>query len=254
MAKPFRILLDPLFAKAGYRLARLQPKEYPVEFSKEDANIVSYVTANKLSMTSFERLYATLMACRYVCESEIEGDFVECGVWRGGNSLVAADVFARLAPTRKVFLFDTFAGMTAPTEVDVARVGAKASEQYQQMQKDDYNEWCYAALDDVQKAFQSRNLSAQARFIKGDVLETLRGNENLPDKISVLRLDTDWYESTRMELEILYPRLQIGGVLIIDDYGYWGGAKKAVDEFFADRPKPFLQYIDHTGRIGVKLR
>jgi hypothetical protein len=253
MGKPFRKILDPLLAKTGYRLSRLEPKGYPVEFDARDKEIVSYVSVNNLSMTSFERLYGTLMACRHVCEFGIEGDFVECGVWRGGNALIAADVFSRFAPGRKTYLFDTFAGMTEPTDADVSG-GVKAKERYLQSLKDDYSDWCYASLDEVKAGFQARGLLSQAVFVRGDVLKTLKNAENLAESISVLRLDTDWYESTKMELEILYPRLQIGGVLIVDDYGYWGGAKKAVDEYFMKYPKPFLQYVDHTGRMGVKLR
>jgi predicted O-methyltransferase YrrM len=95
-------------------------------------------------------------------------------------------------------------------------------------------------------------LSPSVRFVEGDVVQSLKIESNLPESISVLRLDTDWYESTRAELEVLYPRLSPGGVLIIDDYGHWGGAKKAVDEYFRGRPKPLLQYTDYTGRMGVK--
>lgn len=253
MGKPLRKIFDPLLAKAGYRLARLEPKSFPIEFDDKDREIVSHVSRNNLSMTSFERLYATLMACRHVCENRIEGDFVECGVWRGGNTLIAADVFRRIAPGRKAYLFDTFTGMTKPTEFDVARIGINALEQFFQLQKDNYNEWCYASLEDVQKNFQDRGLLSQAVFVQGDVLKTLRDEAQLPERLSVLRLDTDWYESTKLELEVLYPRLTTGGVLIVDDYGYWDGAKKAVDEYFSTHPKPFLQYIDHTSRIGVKV-
>lgn len=254
MGKPFRKLIDPLLAKAGYRLSRLAPKEFPVDFDARDADVVSHVSRNGLSMTTFERMYATLMACRHVCDVGVEGDFVECGVWRGGNAMIAADVFRRIAPRRKAYLFDTFAGMTEPTDVDVSRGGVNAKSEYAQHQRQDYNEWCFASLEDVQESFRARGLLSQAVFVKGDVLQTLKNSEKLPEKISVLRLDTDWYESTKMELEVLYPRLQIGGVLIVDDYGYWGGAKKAVDEYFLEHPKPFLQYIDHTGRIGVKTQ
>ncbi len=74
----------------------------------------------------------------------------------------------------------------------------------------------------------------------------------MPDKISVLRLDTDWYESTKRELEVLWPRLVKGGVLLIDDYGHWQGARKAVDEFFIGSDRPFFSYTDYTGRIAVK--
>ena len=90
-------------------------------------------------------------------------------------------------------------------------------------------------------------------FVKGDVLETLDHMRESPLCLSVLRLDTDWYESTLRELQILYPKLSIGGALLIDDYGHWEGARKAVDEYFSSIPqKPLLQYTDPTGRMAVK--
>ena len=90
----------------------------------------------------------------------------------------------------------------------------------------------------------------QHDIFKGDVLSTLAVPDNLPLKIAVLRLDTDWYESTRMELETLYPRLSVDGVIMIDDYGHWTGARRAVDEYFARGQRPLLQYTDATGRAG----
>ena len=79
-------------------------------------------------------------------------------------------------------------------------------------------------------------------------METLNIPSNLPESISVLRLDTDWYESTRKELQILYPRLGVGGVLIIDDYGYWDGCRKAVHEYFASNRLHINPHvIDSTG-------
>src|SRR6186997_2928210 len=137
MAKPFRKLLDPLLARAGYKLDRLEPRTYPVEFDGQDQEIVSHVTRNELSMTSPERLFATLLACRHACERGIAGDFVECGVWRGGNAMVAADVFRRLAPARKTYLFDTFAGMTEPTDADVSRGGSRAADEYRRVSRDE---------------------------------------------------------------------------------------------------------------------
>jgi hypothetical protein len=240
--------LSSLFDKPNAAL------EFPVEFDEGDRRIVGRVIERKLSMTGRERLFATLLACRHVAMAGIGGDFVECGVWRGGNSLIAADVFARLAKTAKVHLFDTFAGMTEPTEHDYTNAdGASARGRYEKDSRGTHNEWCYASLEDVQNNFREAGLLGDAvRFVKGDVLKTLAEESNLPARISVLRLDTDWYESTRMELEILWPLLEPGGILMVDDYGHWGGAKKAVDEFFACRAKPFFQYIDYTGRLAIK--
>lgn len=227
---------------------------FPVECDEDDRTILQHVISCGLSMTSAERLFTTLMACKHVCETDLEGDFVECGVWRGGNSLLAADVFRRHGGKRLTWLFDTFKGMTEPTEADVKYDGTSARGAFDRKQRSDRNDWCYASIEDVQANFKERRLHEQARFVAGDVLATLDNPENLTEHISVLRLDTDWYESTRKELEVLYPRLVKGGVLIIDDYGYWGGAKKAVDEYFRAVPRPFLQYTDATGRVGIKLQ
>jgi O-methyltransferase len=226
---------------AGFDLRRIQPKPtldlraFPVELSKEDRAVFDYVRTNALSMAADDGLYATLLACRYAAEAHIPGDFVECGVWRGGNAILAADVFKRLAPSKKVYLFDTFSGMTAPTAHD----GEVAASEYHQG-------WCLASLDEVRDNFTKYRLDAE--FIVGDVMMTLA---QAPETISVLRLDTDWYETTKHELEVLYPRLSTGGVLMIDDYGHWVGARKAVDEYFNGR-RPFFSYLDYTGRIAIK--
>jgi hypothetical protein len=204
-------------------------------------------------MVGDERLIATLLACKYACTSGIEGDFVECGVWRGGNSIIAANVFARNDITRKVYLFDTFAGMTKPLDVDVKlKEELDTRAKFMASQKIGHNDWCFAPLEDVKKSFQSLGLLETARFVQGDVMETLDNECNLPEKICVLRLDTDWYESTKKELDVLWCRLQPGGILILDDYGHWQGTKKAVDEFFPLADRPFLHYVDDPSRLIVK--
>ena len=178
----------------------------------------------------------------------------ECG--GGGNSLLAASIFKMYGSSKKVYLFDTFAGMTEPTKED-ARLfkNQPVMKIFEESQKESYNDWCYASMEDVQNNFEQAGLlTPSVKFVKGDVAETLAISENIPDKICVLRLDTDFYESTKKELEILYPRLTIGGVLIIDDYGTWAGSKQATDEYFASIGKrPFLQYTDRTGRAAVKF-
>ena len=229
-------------------------RRFPVEISDADKATFQYVRDNRLSTSTDERLYATIMACRSVVERGIGGDFVECGVWRGGNSVIAAAVFKAMNADRSTWLFDTFAGMTAPTINDVNFRGEVAQAKFDASQRADHNEWCYAPLEEVRANFEKAALlSDRVRFVKGDVALTLADSGNLPAAIAVLRLDTDWYESTKAELEVLYPRLAAGGILIIDDYGHWGGARKAVDEYFSKRARPFFQYIDHTGRIAVKL-
>lgn len=228
----------------------------PVELSTSEINIISEVFSKELTGVSRERAFANLMACKYAIERNIGGAFVECGVWRGGNAIIAAALFRLYGRSREVILFDTFNGMVAPTDEDKEiATGAYARTEFDRFQGTDHNAWCYASLDDVKQNFANFGLlDDNIKFVRGDVLETLSQECNLPECISVLRLDTDWYESTKKELEILYPRLSMGGVLLIDDYGHWSGSKRATDEYFAAcRNRPFLQYTDYTGRAAVKF-
>jgi hypothetical protein len=229
----------------------LRPVASIPEATPEELALIEAV--KPFTMTSVERLWSTLISARYVARNAIEGAFVECGVWRGGQSALAATVFLKENALRDLWLFDTFAGMTAPTELDVNLFGQSSRETYERSRKGDASQWCYASLDEVRETMRKTGYpSDKVHFVKGPVESTLRG-ENLPDPIAVLRLDTDWYESTRDEMEILYPRLASGGVLMIDDYGHFAGARRAVDEYFAARNvTPLLQPMDYSGRIYVK--
>lgn len=249
------LLNDPLVASHVRMLCQMKvPMQSPVEALPQEASIIQYVMSKGLTMVSYERLWTTLMACRHVAQNNIQGDFVECGVWRGGNALVAAEVFRLYGIKKNVWLFDTFKGMTEPNDFDQsAASGQSAFERFNASQRDAHNEWCYASLIDVKKNFEERGLlTDNVFFIEGDVRETLNG-PLLPESIAVLRLDTDFYDSTKKELEVLYPRLIIGGALIIDDYGHWAGSRKATDEYFsACGNRPFLNFSDYSGRFGIK--
>jgi hypothetical protein len=206
------------------------------------------------TMTSPERLYALIQAVRYVSATAIPGDIVECGVWRGGSMMaVALTLIECKDVSRELFLFDTFEGMAPPTERDVAIDGQAASELLDSHKKTESDSvWCYATLDQVGDAMSGTGYRAERiHYVKGKVEDTIP--LRAPPKIALLRLDTDWYESTRHELEHLFPRLVKGGVLIIDDYGHWKGAREAVDEYLrAKGIKLLLNRIDYTGRIAVK--
>jgi hypothetical protein len=200
------------------------------------------------TMTSKEALYALFKSVEYVCRGKVAGDFVECGVWKGGSALLAGLTMRSLGDLRQLHLYDTFEGMTVPTDADVDIQG-RAAHTYTEEYGDE-GKWCYSGLEDVQATFREHGFCGdQVSYVVGDVLQTLRAD--LPDCISILRLDTDWYESTRFELETLYPLLSPGGVLIIDDYGHWEGARKAVDEYFAHSPI-LLNRVNYTVRVGVK--
>ena len=244
MKKSVFKLFDKLINES--KSQKTQLKDIATELEKFDTNLINQIIDKKYTMTSVHRLINTLKSCYYVVENNIPGDFVECGVWRGGNAILAKKIFEHLNSDKKVWMFDTFEGMTAPTNVDIEAINQISAEnKFAESQTNTHNEWCYASLEDVQKNCSDSGIDIAAlKFIKGDVCDTLKKPDNVPDKISVLRLDTDWYESTKAELEVLYPKLSNGGVLIIDDYGHWEGARKAVDEYFSlQKYKPSLMLL-----------
>jgi O-methyltransferase len=200
--------------------------------------------------TFVEGRIALVRAVRHLLRHEIEGCFVECGVWRGGCGMaMALTVLDEGRADRDLYLYDTFEGMTAPTAVDKSFDGVSAQEHLDR----DASVRCIAGLDDVRRNLESTKYPQQrVHFIKGPVEQTLPGRAPA-GPIALLRLDTDWYESTRHELVHLFPRLRQGGILIIDDYGHWQGARKAVDEYLLEAGKPYyLHRVDYTGRIVVK--
>jgi O-methyltransferase len=207
------------------------------------------------TMTSPERIAALCNAVEYVVRCGIGGDFVECGVWRGGSSMAAALTLLRLGnPGVHLHLFDTFEGMSPPRPLDKAiPTGESAAALLARSDRQTGPVWAYAPIDDVESNLAGTGYPAyRIHFVAGRVEDTLP--HHAPDRIALLRLDTDWYESTRHELIHLFPRLAVGGVLIIDDYGHWAGARQAVDEYLAEHKiRMLLNRIDYTGRIGVKL-
>ncbi len=211
--------------------------------------------AQPWTMTSPERMLGLQRAIDYICQFRIPGDFVECGVWRGGSMRLAAKKLLQHSDSqRKIWLYDTFAGMTPPLSADVDYRGQTAEHLLRVDRPDDpQGVWCISDLEQVQSTvFGSGYPHSQFKFIVGDVCQTLK--QTAPETIALLRLDTDFYESTRMELEVLYPRLTPGGILIIDDYGHWQGCRQAVDEYFSNQSSPvYLQRVDYTCRLAVKL-
>jgi O-methyltransferase len=208
---------------------------------------------SEATMTSVERMYALYQAVRYVHAAGIPGDIVECGVWRGGSSMLAALTLDRLGDrSRRLWLYDTFEGMSEPTDMDVdAITGDRMTEGWHARREADDPVVCLADLDDVRSNMESTKYPMdRVELVQGKVEDTIP--ERAPETISLLRLDTDWFESTRHELEHLWPRLQPGGVLIIDDYGHWVGARNAVDEYLARVAPVLLHRIDYTGRIAIK--
>ena len=249
-------LVNRVLSVAGVELRRIRKE--PTSASDGFTDVEPWVAeiiakVRPFTMTSNERISALCHAVRYVARSNISGDIVECGVWRGGSVMAAAMTLLSERETRALHLYDTFEGMPPPAPIDRRIFGGKsASEMLKESDKSSVF-WAYATLDEVRANLASTGYPQDlVHFIQGKVEETIP--KMAPEKISVLRLDTDWYESTKWELIHLYPRLSIGGVLIIDDYGFWEGSHQATDEYIRERQLPILlQRIDSEARIAVKI-
>jgi O-methyltransferase len=223
---------------------------FPLDFDETDVELCLRVAP--YTMTTPPRVFALARAVEHVVARGVPGALVECGVWRGGSTMAVALTLLRLGVTdRDMYLFDTFAGMSEPGEEDVKHTGERAADVLAGESRDSHD-WGIASIDEVRTAVLSTGYPEQrTHFVQGRVEETLP--ENAPPEIALLRLDTDWYSSTKHELVHLYPRLAGGGVLILDDYGYWRGARRAVDEYMAVNDLPLLlNRIDYTARIALK--
>lgn len=242
------------FVKRALRRGNSSSRFIPIEASSSEIELLSKCAP--FTMTSNERLWSTISASKYVIHNKVPGAFVECGVWRGGSTMAMLGSLVELSTLdREIYLFDTFEGMTAASNLDTDLTGVNAQALMIETEKTAGNNiWCIAGLDDVRSNLSMMNYpDRRFHFIVGDVLETLSVQENLPEEIALLRLDTDWYESTKRELEVLFPLLVSGGVCIIDDYGHWSGARKAVDDYLANNQLfPLVHASDYSGRIFVK--
>jgi O-methyltransferase len=223
---------------------------FPDDFDEELRQVIRDV--RPYTKTSKDKLHALITATRYLARNQIAGDIVECGVWRGGSMHAVARVLDAAGDhSRDLYLFDTFDGMTEPTEKDLRTGDGTAAKTLMDQSTKEAGIWAYASLEDVQQGFATVPYPAEkVHYIQGKVEDTVP--EQAPESISLLRLDTDWYESTKHELEHLYPRLVSGGVLIIDDYGSWQGSTQATDEFLEASGARLMLMRAGTGRVAIK--
>jgi hypothetical protein len=249
----------------GHRLEKVRPAaaaapKPTAKKAKKRPSIPAYVDdeartvmrgVRKWTMTSDEKLFALIVAVRHVVDASIPGDIVECGVWRGGSmQAIARTLAARGATDRELHLFDTFEGMPPPTAEDRRHDGAPAETLLAEKPRTAWV-WAVASLEDVQAGMAATEYPAERiHYHQGRVEDTIPAQA--PERIALLRLDTDWYSSTKHELEHLYDRVPSGGVILFDDYGYWEGAKQAVEEFIAARGLRLLLAPMGSGRIAVK--
>lgn len=218
------------------------------KFVAKDAHSRIVEVCSRFSALSKERLLNNIDSLLYVNNNSVLGDVVEIGVYKGGSMLAFLKAQEMFSPNflRNYHLYDTFSGMTAPSEYDKDLNGTTAS----YLLQSDEGTKCFSSLKEVKKNIES-NTTIDKTYINYHVGDILK-NEFYPDKIAILRLDTDWYESTAFELANFYEKVVSGGLVIIDDYGHWQGCKKAVDEFIKLHPYLTLKKIDYTGVFFIK--
>ncbi len=217
---------------------------------KNFQNIYSKVgpRKSKYTLAPMERCYSLYKAIKYVTKASISGDIVECGVWRGGSAMLAALTLMENQEThRKIYLYDTYEGMSEPTDKDIDIHGVA----YRLLWKKE-KELLTVSLDEVKKNMSSTGYPKEnIIFVKGMVEDTIPNT--VPNQVALLRLDTDLYESTYHELIHLYPRVSSQGVVIIDDYGHFQGAQEATEEYFKKFSQEVLFHrIDYSCRVMIK--
>ena len=250
LAARFSSMLKKIFNKFGFDIRYYVTAFFDI--APADIDVIKSV--NSFSMTSTEALNAVIESIKYITAKGVPGAIVECGVWKGGSMMAAAKTLQRIKRNDiDLYLFDTFKGMTAPSDEDRDPSGRPFMELYQNSRRVGAGvDLCLATMDDTQRNMASTGYPKERiHLVKGDILETVPGQA--PASIALLRLDTDWYESTKHELLHLYPRLSRGGVLIVDDYGLYPGARKAVDEYLrANGIHVLLQRVDISCRLCIK--
>ena len=225
----------------------------PIEATSKEIELIKL--SKKYSMNSSLRSWIVITALKKVFENGIEGDFVETGVWKGGNLILFQKYIEKYnSKDKKIFGYDTFeSGMPEPTNFDKDFKNLSANEYKDNKSLENYSAYHNViSLNQVKENFVKTTANSDNLFlIKGKTNDTLRITKNLPDKISILKLGTCFYESTKFELNTLYDRLEKGGFLIVDDYGWWKGSRLAHDEFFKNK-KDYFHFVDHTCRFMIK--
>jgi len=220
----------------------LEKKRHPDIVDEEFWSLVPVVW--DYTVLSTGALYNLYSATKYIIDARISGDFIECGVHMGGSVMIVEHILLAgdFDAERRIFALDTFSGFVRRNEdfdIDIA-TGLPVA-----MPQAKLYDFSKGSIENMESVGFDR-----LHVVKGDVLQTI------PDlkieKIAMLRLDTDTYETTKFELENLYDRVVPGGVVIVDDYGYTIGCKKAVDDFISTRPV-LLQRINRNVRAWVKV-
>ena len=256
-------LVRKVLHSQGYDVVRLEPapdrgavRARPLPDMDEET-AATWAAVQPYTLTSAERIAVLCDLVRYLERAQVPGAFVECGVWRGGSVLAMIRTLLSLGVRdRELYLYDTFSGMPSPDSVDVDHHGTSAAEQHAWLARGVPvpKDFAYLPFDEVRALIAATGYpSDRVHFVKGLVEETIPAEA--PEQVALLRLDTDYYKSTKHELEHLFPRLAPGGALIVDDYGHWAGSRLATDEHVRQLDERgvhlFLQRVDYSCRLAI---
>jgi O-methyltransferase len=256
-----RDIVVTTLARNGWRAPHGTPSRSveggkPLGYDEEDLIRGAAARVSTHTMSSFERLATLWQQVRYLDRYRIPGTFVECGVWRGGSSgmMALAHLASCPSPFRELHLFDSFEGLPEPrSEKDgseaVAYAQHRAGGNLVPIQQ------CVGTLDENRQLFHEQlgYPDTLLHYHAGWFEQTVPQSAPCIAAIALLRLDGDWYESTRICLEHFYPQVVRGGIVVVDDYGHWQGCRKAVDEFLNTLDEPvLLNHIDYTGRFWLR--
>ena len=242
-------------SQSSLRESRSANGEYPrLHYDDEDSARAAIAVVDDHTMVSYQRLVTLWQQVRYLDTAQIDGCLVECGTWRGGSSALMA--LAHLhsgAASRRLHMFDSFEGLPQPDartdgESAVRYAAGNASAALTSIGQ------CVASIEDVRHLIHDvvGYPTELTQYHVGWFQQTVPADAAQVRAIALLRLDGDWYESTRICLQHLYPLVSSRGIVVIDDYGHWEGCRRAVDEFFGTlTTKPFLNHIDSTGRYVI---
>ena len=248
--------IKKIFNKFGYKIVSNNDWNKKVEnliVEATDYDLKEFENIQELSLTSLPNKWSLIQSLKHINDNKVDGDIVETGVYRGANLILINNFLNKFHIKKKIFAYDTYSGQSDPSDLDYDITGKSMVEKFSDYKKKNIIP-VYCSLDDVKNnilKYSDYKLD-QIIFIKGKVEDTLDIEKNLPSKISLLRLDTDFHDSIKKSLEILYPKLNNGGVLIIDDYGHFKGARVAVDNFFKDKKNIWMHRVDYTCRLIIK--
>lgn len=220
----------------GYKI--IANKSYILKLNRDELNLVKVCKKYNFGTTTEYNLLQFFNSYKKIYKNQVQGSFVECGVWKGIYLVFIQKLneYYNLN-NRKIYGYDTFEGNPRPLEknddINVDKYGNSLIKEYDYKKMDDNTSgWNNASLDNVQENFnQNTQPNNNLILIKGKVEDTLLDQKNLPEKIAILKLDTNFYESFKIELEILAPKVQKNGIIIIDNYYSYKGIQKATDEY-----------------------